>query len=122
MSKKRLILIIANNEDDIKTLRILFSKTILWTIYFIRTGKEGVREAQESKPDIVVADIQLPDIDCFEACRRIKAVDNGKIKVILITDLIDTQDAIEARRAGADAYIMKTKDYDRLFEKINEYV
>ena len=69
-------------------------------------GQDGVDQALELIPDVVVMDIGLPTIDGIEATKRIKA-SNNKIKVLMYTSREDEDDIFDSFQAGADGYITK---------------
>jgi len=69
-------------------------------------GLEGVEQAVELNPDLVVMDIGLPTIDGIEATRKIKN-SNPDIKVLMNTSRDDERDILESFSAGADGYITK---------------
>lgn len=74
-----------------------------------------MKKAETEKPNLVIIDTLLPDIDGFEVCRRIKAA-KGKPSpaVIVITGFIDAVDAVKAKKMGADDYCVKTSDFSQL--------
>ena len=69
-------------------------------------GQDGVDQALELIPDVVVMDIGVPTIDGIEATKRIKA-SNNKIKVLMYTSREDEDDIFDSFQAGADGYITK---------------
>lgn len=69
-------------------------------------GQEGVEQAIELNPDLVIMDIGLPTIDGIEATRKIKN-SNPDIKVLMNTSRDDERDILESFSAGADGYITK---------------
>lgn len=82
------------------------------------TGEEGVERAKEHRPDAVLIDTQMPGIDGFETCRRIKQVEGIETKVVVMTADIDAVDTVKARQMGADDYCAKTKDFAPLLETV----
>ena len=69
-------------------------------------GQEGVDQAIELNPDLVIMDIGLPTIDGIDATRKIKNA-NPDIKVLMNTSRDDERDILESFSAGADGYITK---------------
>ena len=69
-------------------------------------GMEGVEQALELKPDLVIMDIGLPTIDGIEATRKIKN-SMPEIKVLMNTSRDDEDDILDSFAAGADGYITK---------------
>ncbi len=77
----------------------------------------GVMEAVEQRrPDIVLLDLRLPDVDGFELCQRIRRV--SRIPIIIVSAFDQTTDKIRGLEAGADDYISKPYDFDELLARI----
>ncbi len=72
-------------------------------------GEGGIREAQLTKPDVVLMDIRMPGIDGLEATRRIRA-NNGGVAVLVLTMFDDDDTVFGAMRAGAQGYLLKGAD------------
>lgn len=73
------------------------------------TGEEGLQAIVEQQPDLVVLDVQLPDIDGFEVCRRIKenSATMGIPVLHLSAHFIKTQDKAQGLEGGADGYLVQ---------------
>lgn len=69
-------------------------------------GQDGVDNALQLKPDVVIMDIGLPTIDGIEATRKIKT-SNPHIKVLMYTSREEEDDIFDSFKAGADGYITK---------------
>lgn len=72
------------------------------------TGLAGLKLAQQKSFDLIVLDIELPDINGFEVCRRLKA-DSGlaQIPVVMLTTLDQAEHVLDGLEAGAVDYIPK---------------
>ncbi|WP_328872039.1 response regulator transcription factor [Streptomyces sp. NBC_00287] len=70
------------------------------------TGEEALREAQLSRPDVVVMDIQMPALDGVEATRRLTAL-LPDVAVLVVTMFEDDETVVSAMRAGARGYLLK---------------
>jgi PAS domain S-box-containing protein len=81
-------------------------------------GASGVVAAQEFKPDIVVLDIGLPDMDGYEACRRIRAILGREVSFIALTGWGQDRDKQKAMDSGFDAHLTKPADPQQLCETI----
>lgn len=97
--------VIVEDDPDIRDLL----DTVLTQAGFVTrtaaTGREGVALVQEIDPLVTTLDVSLPDIDGFEACRRIRAVSDTY--VVMLTARTDEIDALMGLDAGADDYQTK---------------
>lgn len=81
-------------------------------------GREAVRLAQELKPDVVLMDIRMPDLDGVEATRQITAHD-PTVRIVILTMYREDQYVFEAIKAGARGYLLKDADEQELVEAIH---
>jgi DNA-binding NarL/FixJ family response regulator len=81
------------------------------------TGADMVRLVKEADPDIVVLDIRMPEMDGIEACRQILAR-SPETKVVMLTAYDDRHFVVEAVRAGARGYVLKSKDAEHLLQAV----
>jgi DNA-binding NarL/FixJ family response regulator len=75
------------------------------------TGEEALKQAQLLRPDVVLMDVRLPDIDGVEATRRIRAALPGTA-VLMLTMYDDDATVFAAMRAGAQGYLLKDAEPD----------
>jgi DNA-binding response OmpR family regulator len=68
------------------------------------------QEIQRSLPDLVMTDVVMPKVSGFEVCRRVKEIRPHPPQVIVMTGKLDAIDPIQARRMGADDFVVKTSD------------
>lgn len=80
-------------------------------------GREAVQGAQEQQPDVVLMDIQMPELNGVEATRRIVAT-SPHIGVIVVTMLEDDDSVFTAMRAGARGYVVKGADQEEMLRTI----
>lgn len=80
-------------------------------------GREAVRLAQELKPDVVLMDIRMPDLDGVEATRQITAHD-PTVRIVILTMYREDQYVFEAIKAGARGYLLKDVDEQELVEAV----
>jgi len=74
-----------------------------------KDGLEAVETAKRERPDVMILDLNLPKIDGFEVCKRIKSdADTKHIPVVMLTAAyVTVQDAEKGVGAGADEYVVK---------------
>ena len=120
MSKR--ILIIEDQEDNRTILRDLLTAAGYELIEAV-DGEEGVKLAQQEKPDLILMDIQLPGIDGYEATRRIRAVPAlAAVPIIAVTSYALSGDEAKTRAAGCDGYVAKPFSPRQLLAKIREFL
>ncbi len=78
-------------------------------------GNEAVELAYKLKPDLVLMDIRMPDMNGLEATRLIKEADN-KVNVVILTVSDEEDDLFEALKIGANGYMLKNVRPELLFE------
>ena len=108
-------------DDEIEIQKIL-SKILIRKGYAVETagnGKEALSLMRKVKPDIVLLDIMMPKLDGIETLRRIKAL-HEKVIVMMITAYGSIKTAREAMRFGAYDYITKPFDMDFIYQIIEE--
>jgi len=112
------ILIVEDNEMN----RDMLSRRLIKRGYQIETaadGAQGIARAQQLRPDLILMDMSLPEVDGWEAVRRLKAEDSTRsIPVIALTSHAMAGDREKALAAGCDEYDTKPVDLPRLLEKI----
>ena len=114
------VLIIEDNEDNM----VLATRLLRETRYQILTaenGMEGLEIALDRQPDLILLDIQLPDIDGTEVLRKLRAKEAGKdIPVIAVTSFAMAGDRERLLAGGCNGYIEKPIDPDRFVSQIEE--
>src|SRR6516225_3283793 len=105
MSKR--ILVVEDTEDNSQIIRDLLS-SVGYELIEAADGAEGVALAQQERPDLILMDIQLPEIDGYEATRRIRDIPElAKVPIIAVTSYALSGDEAKTREAGCDGYVAK---------------
>jgi two-component system cell cycle response regulator DivK len=116
------ILVIEDQEDNRRIMRDLLTNSGFEVIEAV-TGLEGVQAAEDRHPDLILMDVQLPELDGYEATRRIKAnPDLYGIPIIIVTSYALSGDDLKAFDAGCDAYISKPFSPRKLLAKVKEFL
>lgn len=116
------ILVIEDQEDNRAILRDLLNATG-YTYLEAVNGAAGVEAAAAEKPDLILMDIQLPELDGYQATQAIKANPDLKaIPVIAVTSYALSGDEAKARAAGCDDYVTKPYSPRALLAKIRQYL
>lgn len=94
-------------EDDPQIRRFL--RTLLdaegWTVHEAETGKQGLVEAATRKPDVVILDLGLPDMDGVDVVKRLR--EWSGVPVLVLSARVQEEDKVRALDAGADDYLTK---------------
>ncbi|MBL7081905.1 MAG: response regulator [Candidatus Omnitrophica bacterium] len=119
MPKKILVI-----DDEPVILTTLRDRLILdgYEVITAVDGNSGIEQAEKEKPDLIVLDIMLPDMDGHQVCRIIKGNKKSDAKIIIVTSKIDAIDAVRAKEAGADDFTVKTTGYAALVEAIKHFI
>ncbi len=114
----RKILLVEDNEMNREMLSRRLAKRG-FEITFAVTGREAIETAVSEAPDLILMDLSLPDVDGWEATRRIKDQPaTAAIPVIALTAHAMSGDREKALQAGADDYETKPVEFTRLLQKI----
>lgn len=109
------LLIIDDNEDLAKGLALYLTERSGHEVRTANNGESGIAIAHEFKPDVVLLDIGLPDIDGYEVARRLRAEDDFEtVPLIGISGFSTAADRKRAKRAGFDRYFVKPIAFDKL--------
>ena len=101
------VLIVEDNELNLKLLNDLLEYHG-YTVITTRLGEPALELAQQSKPDLILMDVQLPDISGIEATQRLKSDEQTRaIPIIAVTAFAMSGDEAKILASGCDAYLAK---------------
>ena len=107
-------IVIVEDEEDIQD----YLKAQLSSDFKIRTypnGKVALNEILKNKPDLIISDIMMPEMDGTTLCTKLKAnINTNDVPIILLTAKSREEDQLEGLQTGADAYILKPFNMDIL--------
>ena len=119
---RKVILNVEDNEANRKIVRYLFESKG-YKVVEAMDGEEGVRMADQERPDIILMDVQLPKLSGYEATLRIKANPALRdIPVIAVTSFALGGDDEKAMEAGCDDYIAKPFKPRDLLERVEKFL
>jgi signal transduction histidine kinase/ActR/RegA family two-component response regulator len=111
---QRSVLVVEDDDDTRAVLRYML-ETEGAQVEAARSGGEGVRAAERLRPEIVLCDIGLPDIDGMEVARRLRAAPAlTGVRLIALTGYGQAEDVRQALDAGFDAHVTKPVNIDQL--------
>jgi PAS domain S-box-containing protein len=114
------ILIIVDSPTHAEELRYILENEG-YQVMTASNGKDALEVLKGSKPDVIISDIIMPEINGFELCRHIKSdADLSAIPVILLTSLSDPADVISGLQCGADNFIVKPYNQHHLLSRIKQ--
>jgi two-component system, cell cycle response regulator DivK len=115
------VLIVDDNEKNLRLARDVLHLGGLRTLE-AASGQEGVALAREHRPDVVLMDIRLPDMDGTEATRLLKNdPDTAAIPVVALTSLAMKGDREALLAAGFDGYLEKPISVRELADQVRDY-
>jgi len=119
MDTKKTIMVVDDNPDIITIVRtILEGKG--YSVLSAYSGPELLSQLENKKPDLIVLDIMMPQMDGLEVLTRLKgAPDTASIPVILLTAKVQYEDVLGGYKLGADYYITKPFTSTQLLNGIN---
>lgn len=111
-------------EDDEEIRRYIRSELDSdFRIYECTNGREGLETILKEKPDLVISDVMMPEMDGITLCRKIKQnININHIPIILLTAKSKAEDQIEGLEIGADAYIIKPFNTELLRTTISNLI
>ena len=116
------ILYIEDNPDN----RMLIRRVLQAEGYEVieaADGRAGLRQAADARPDLILMDINLPEIDGYELTARLKQVPSlNRIPIIAVTANVMKGDREKTLAAGCDGYIQKPIDIDLLPSQIERFL
>ena len=98
-------ILIVEDERNIASFVSMYLKNARYQVEIARDGGEALQKAENAKPDLVVLDLMLPDIDGLEVCRRIRS--GSDVPILMLTARDDDIDKIVGLEVGADDYLTK---------------
>ena len=113
------LLYIEDNEDNLYMLTLFFDVQGGYEILSAANGAEGIGMAATEQPDLILMDLNLPEIDGWEAARRLKADPATRdIPIIALSAHAMAGDREKAIATGCDDFETKPVEFDRLLAKI----
>ncbi|MFC1631502.1 PleD family two-component system response regulator [Candidatus Omnitrophota bacterium] len=120
MAKKILVV-----DDDLDTQELVTYrlKASGYKVISAPDGKTGLRRMKEDKPDLVILDVRMPQMDGFECCRIARSDPELKgLPIIFLSTAAQAWDLKKGKQVGADGYVIKPYDSQGLVEEIKKYL
>ena len=116
------ILLVEDNEAN-RYLATFLLENSGFTVVHAGNGAEAVVAAQNEKPDLILMDIQMPEVDGYEAARRIKAEPHlARIPIVAVTSYAMVGDREKAAQLGFAGYIEKPIVTETFIAEISRFI
>ncbi len=106
-------LLIVDDEDNLRTMLAAALQHHGFTVSTASNGREALDAVAADRPDLMVLDVMMPDIDGFEVCRRLRA-EGDRMPVLFLTARDATEDKVRGLTLGGDDYLQKPFSLDEL--------
>jgi DNA-binding NtrC family response regulator len=114
---RRKVLIVDDDRDIVTIVSTILSGRG-WDIKAAYNGREALEAVTSCKPDIILLDIMMPEMNGIEVLKRIKKID-AEARIIMITAFGDVESYLDSMELGAYEYINKPFETDELLEMID---
>ena len=116
---KKKLLIVDDEQDLVDLMADAFDRDGRFEIRTANNGFDAGMQVKEFRPDIVILDVMLPDINGKEVCQRVR-IDStlDTVKIICISGMIEQDKVGDLREAGADDFVQKPFAVESLIERV----
>src|SRR3954454_15155045 len=105
MTAQAQTVLVIEDESSIASFVSLYLKNAGYGVRTAATGQEGLDQAGSERPDLIVLDLMLPDVDGIEVCRRLRK--DSDVPILMLTARDEDVDKIIGLEVGADDYLTK---------------
>ena len=120
-SKQKTILIVEDNMELREYLKFELNST--YKVFEAPNGKKGLEIAKKNKPDVIIADVMMPEMDGFQMTRLLKSNKSTlNIPIIMLTAKVGESDRIHGIDTGADIYLKKPFSIDLLQTHLRQLI
>jgi two-component system, OmpR family, response regulator len=106
-------LLIADDEDNLRCMLAAALRHHGYEVTSVDSGREALDRIGVDRPDLVLLDVMMPDLDGFEVCRRLRA-DGDRTPLLFLTARDATEDKVRGLTLGGDDYLQKPFSLDEL--------
>jgi excisionase family DNA binding protein len=118
-SGKKKLLIVDDDQDLVDLMVDAFSRDGRFDIRTANNGFDAGMQVKEFRPDMVILDVMLPDINGKEVCQRVRMDQRAEsVKIICISGMVEADRVADLRASGADDFMQKPFTTDRLIERV----
>jgi two-component system OmpR family response regulator len=110
-------LLLVDDEDNLRSMLEAALRHNGFEVHPAATGREAIDAVPEVRPDLIVLDVMLPDLDGFEVCRRLRT-NGSRTPVLFLTARDATEDKVRGLTLGGDDYLVKPFSLEELIARI----
>ena len=116
-------LLVVEDNVDIATILHSFLTDVGYQAEFVATGQAALDVCQQNLYDLIILDVELPDMEGFEVCRHLRQnVRTAYTPIIFLTQRSERPDLIKGLEMGADDYMTKPFDIDELYLRVRNLI
>lgn len=116
---KKKLLIVDDEQDLVELMSDAFARDGRFDIRTANNGFDAGMQVKEFRPDMVVLDVMLPDINGKEVCQRVRSDKSlDSVRIICISGMIEADKIADLRASGADDFMQKPFTVDRLIDRV----
>jgi two-component system OmpR family response regulator len=116
MAGERLLLV--DDEDNLRSMLEAALRHVGFDVHPASTGRDALDAAGSVRPDLIVLDVMLPDLDGFQVCQRLRTA-GSRTPVLFLTARDATDDKVRGLTLGGDDYLVKPFSLEELVARIN---
>ncbi len=109
--------LVTDDEDNIRFLLDAALRHFGFDVVLAANGREALGAVADEKPDLIVLDVMLPDLDGFEVCRRLRA-DGIRVPVLFLTARDGTEEKVRGLTLGGDDYVTKPFSLEEVVARV----
>ncbi len=118
-SGRRRALIVDDDEELVELIRDVFDADGRFDVRVANNGFDAGMMVKEYKPDIIVLDVMLPDINGKEVCQRVRSDSTlDDVRIICISGMVEADKIDDLKEAGANEFMQKPFEVDALFAAV----
>ncbi|HEY1117199.1 MAG TPA: response regulator transcription factor, partial [Acidimicrobiales bacterium] len=106
-------LLLVDDEENLRSMLTAALRHHGYDVVAVADGREALDARADARPDLVVLDVMLPDVDGFEVCRRMRA-EGDHTPVLFLTARDGTEDKVRGLTLGGDDYLVKPFSLEEL--------
>lgn len=122
MPESKKILIVDDEQDIVETLKFILESQG-YTCFCAYNGEDGLNQAKEIMPDLIILDVMMPKINGYKISRLLKYDNKYKnIPIIMVTARSQEQDKLIGEETGVNEYISKPFELDEILAVVKKYL